>query len=118
LALTGFEKLVNFPNCPNCGSNKAVREILYGLPEGPVDESKYAIGGCCVSESDPSLRCTTCGWEGEFKNQLPYQEKTVHMVELKSTVNMSDAERDEYAKTLWRKLTNNGKGWDDGDSKS
>jgi hypothetical protein len=40
------------------------------------------------------------------------------MVELKSTVNMSDAERDEYAKTLWRKLTNNGKGWDDGDSKS
>jgi hypothetical protein len=40
------------------------------------------------------------------------------MVELKSTVNMSDAEIDEYAKSLWSKLTNYGKGRNDGDSKS
>jgi hypothetical protein len=116
LALTGFEKLVKLPKCANCGTNKDVREILYGFPEGPVDESKYAIGGCCVSESDPTLLCVSCGWEGEFKNQIPYQEKTVHMVELKPTTNMSDSEIDEYAKTLWSKLTNNGKGWESGNS--
>ena len=104
--------------CPKCRSSNELREIVYGMPSGEIDESKYVIGGCCVSDNDPTVRCIGCGWEGEFKNQLPYQEKTVHMVELKSTVNMSDAERDEYAKTLWRKLTNNGKGWDDGDSKS
>jgi hypothetical protein len=109
---------MTLPKCPYCGSNKDVREILYGLPEGPVDDSKYEIGGCCISESDPSLRCIACGWEGEFKNQIPYQDKAVHMVELKSTVNMSDAAIDEYAKSLWSKLTNDGEGRNDGDSKS
>lgn len=109
---------MNLPICPNCGTNKDVREIFYGLPEGPMDESKYAIGGCCVSESEPTLRCITCGWNSEFKNQIPYQKKTVHMVQLESMENLSDAEIDEYAKTLWGKLTNNGKGWDYGNSKS
>ena len=32
---------------------------------------------------------------------------------------MSDSDIDEYAKKLWGKLTNDGKGWNDnGDSKS
>lgn len=109
--MTAFE-------CPRCKTDKYTRELFYGYPEGPLDESKYASGGCCVSDNDPTVRCIACGWEGDFKNQLPYQEKIVHMVELKPTVNMSDAELDEYAKTLWSKLTNNGKGWDGGDSKS
>jgi hypothetical protein len=64
------KEVMTLPKCPNCGSEKDVREILYGLPESPVDESRYEIGGCCVSESDPSLRCISCGWEGEFKNQV------------------------------------------------
>lgn len=88
------------------------------MPDGPVDEARYAIGGCCVSDDDPTLKCIECGWKGEFKNQIPYHEKTVHMVELKPTANMSDTELDECAKTLWDKLTNNGKGRDDGNSKS
>lgn len=105
-------------SCPTCNSSKGLREIFYGMPDGPVDEAKYAIGGCCVSDDDPTLKCIECGWEGEFKNQIPYQDKTVHMVELKSTVNMSDAEIHEYAKSFWSKLTNDGKGWNYGDSKS
>ena len=109
---------MTLPKCPNCGSNKDVREILYGLPEGPVDESKYEIGGCCISESDPSLRCISCGWEGEFKSPIPYQADTVHVVELKTMESMSDAEIDEYAKTLWGKLTGNGKRRDSGNSES
>ena len=109
---------MSLPKCPKCGTEQDVREILYGLPEGPADESKFASGGWCISESKPSLRCIACGWEGEFKRQIPYHQKTFHMVELKLTVNMSDADIDEYAKFLWSKLTNDGKGWDDGDSKS
>jgi len=104
--------------CPTCNSSKGLREIIYGMPDGPVDEARYAIGGCCVSDDDPTLKCIECGWKGEFKNQIPYHEKTVHMVALKPTANMSDTELDEYAKTLWGKLTNNGNGWDDGNSKS
>ena len=41
------------------------------------------------------------------------------MVKLESTEGMSDLDIDEYAKKLWGKLTNDGKGWNDnGDSKS
>ena len=57
-------------SCPKCDSETGLREILYGLPAEPVDESKYVIGGCCISENDPTLACKNCGWEGEFINNL------------------------------------------------
>ncbi len=44
-------------SCPTCNSSKGLREIIYGMPDGPVDEARYAIGGCCVSEDDPTLKC-------------------------------------------------------------
>lgn len=38
------------------------------MPDGPLDDSKYVTGGCCLSESDPMTTCIECGWEGDFKN--------------------------------------------------
>ena len=40
------------------------------MPNGPVDEEKYSIGGCCISDNDPTLKCIECGWKGEFVNNI------------------------------------------------
>ena len=56
--------------CPNCESNRGVREILYGLPDGPVDEGKYATGGCCISGNDPTIKCIECGWKGKYVDNI------------------------------------------------
>ncbi len=89
------------------------------MPDGPVDESKYALGGCCVTDDDPTLKCIECGWKGELRSSKKEKKKVVHMVKLENIEDMSDSDIDEYAKKLWGKLTNDGKGWsDNGDSKS
>lgn len=63
-------RFLTMNKCPICRTHKNLREVVYGLPEGPLDEEKYAIGGCCISESDPSLICIECGWEGHYVNNL------------------------------------------------
>ena len=78
---------------------------MYGYPDGPIDEQKYVLGGCCISDNDPTIRCIECGWEGEYRDNAPYQDRTIVVVELKSTADMTDAEKDEYAKFLWEKIT-------------
>ena len=57
-------------SCPACKSKLGLREIFYGYPDGPVDEKKYAIGGCCISDNDPTVKCIECGWKGEFVNRI------------------------------------------------
>lgn len=49
--------------CPNCRSDQGIRKIIFGMPSGPLDESKYLIGGCCVTDNDPTHECTKCGWQ-------------------------------------------------------
>ena len=56
--------------CPQCSSKSGLREILYGLPDGPVDQEQYAIGGCCISDNDPTIKCIECGWKGDFVNHI------------------------------------------------
>ena len=50
-------------NCPKCNTQNGIREIIYGLPIEPIDETKYAIGGCCVTEFNPTHVCVFCGFE-------------------------------------------------------
>ncbi len=52
--------------CPRCGSVE-VLPIEYGYP-GPemiaaAERGKIHLGGCCVSERDPTLKCNACGKE-------------------------------------------------------
>jgi hypothetical protein len=51
-------------SCPSCDSTEGIREILYGMPEFPVDETKYYIKGCCVVPNSPTWLCLECGWAG------------------------------------------------------
>ena len=57
-------------SCPACKSKTGLREIFYGYPDGPVDEKKYAIGGCCISDNDPTVKCIECEWKGEYVNNI------------------------------------------------
>ena len=51
--------------CPKCGCAK-VASILYGLPdfnpqlERQLDEGKFVLGRCCVSDTDPAWQCVEC----------------------------------------------------------
>ena len=45
--------------CPNCRSKTGLRRVLYGMPmpskdptQPLVDETKYVLGGCCISAND------------------------------------------------------------------
>jgi len=103
-------------SCPDCHSVNGLREILYGLPDGPVDEERYAIGGCCVTDEDPTLECIECGWKGENVNNAPGLGKEIRMVELEDISKMSGSEIDSYAKQIWQKLAKPKNGSDDGNS--
>jgi hypothetical protein len=51
--------------CPCCGSDK-IAIICYGLPafsprlREDIKENKIVLGGCCVSEHDPTWKCVDC----------------------------------------------------------
>ena len=52
---------MNRKKCPGCGSTTGLRKYIYGMPDGPVDETKYLIGGCCITGNDPTHECIECG---------------------------------------------------------
>jgi hypothetical protein len=103
-------------SCPACNSSSGLKEILYGMPDGPVDEEMYAIGGCCVTDNDPTLKCVHCGWKGENVNNASGLGKEIRIVELQDISKMKDSEIDSYAKQIWQKLANPKKGETDGNS--
>jgi hypothetical protein len=51
--------------CPVCKSTK-IASYMYGMPaysEGlmkEIDEGKIILGGCCISDNDPSFACMEC----------------------------------------------------------
>ena len=92
-------------SCPQCSSKTGIREIFYGLPDGPVDEEKYAIGGCCISDNDPTVKCIDCGWKGEYVDNMPGSKREIKTVELADISKMSDKEIDAYALKTWGLLT-------------
>jgi hypothetical protein len=54
--------------CPNCGSKIGIWEIIFGIPVEPDDDSKFVLGGCCISSLDPTSTCIECGLEGDYEN--------------------------------------------------
>ena len=76
------------------------------MPDSPVDEDRYAIGGCCVSDEDPALKCIECGWKGEPVKNAPGLGKEIRMVELQDVSKISNSEINSYAKQIWQTLAN------------
>ena len=49
--------------CPGCGS-ALIKEIVFGLPDvESFDFEHHEVGGCCVSDDDPSFLCKNCNLE-------------------------------------------------------
>jgi len=46
--------------CPTCKQTGTIRTIVYGMPMGPVDESKFVLGGCVMDEVNPKYHCVSC----------------------------------------------------------
>lgn len=55
--------------CPRCGS-KDVLPIEYGYPDIELAEdyhqSKIVLGGCCVTDNDPTRECRKCKHQFAF----------------------------------------------------
>ncbi len=51
-------------SCPRCGEKGSLKKILYGMPGADFDYEKYIVGGCVISDIDPEIGCSLCGWEG------------------------------------------------------
>ena len=104
--------------CPKCKSKSGIRKVMYGLPSGSIDEQKYVLGGCCVSDNDPTRKCIECGWEWEYVNNIGGHKELLKAVKLSDISKMTDEEIEIHAKQIWQKLAKPKKGSDDGNSKS
>ena len=65
--------------CVICGAKASMREYLFGMPVGPVNDDKYVIGGCCLDGNEPEIKCRECGWEGakvDLYQALPLSRHT------------------------------------------
>jgi hypothetical protein len=62
--------------CPVCKSVEGVRLYLYGMPSEEPDPTKFAIGGCLISEDMPDYKCITCSTDF-YKNSEKYQNRFI-----------------------------------------
>lgn len=52
--------------CPICGG-KNISKILWGMPlwtpklEQDLESKKVVLGGCCITDNDPTYYCNDCG---------------------------------------------------------
>ena len=67
---------------------------MYGYPDGPINDQKYVLGGCCVSDNDPTRKCIECGWEGEYVNNMGSEKEFLKAVKLPDISKMTDEELD------------------------
>lgn len=63
--------------CPACGSTETVK-ILYGMPTYEAfqasERGEIALGGCCVTENDPSRHCNNCGQDFGGRDLLEFYD--------------------------------------------
>ena len=52
--------------CPHCGAEKLL-EVIYGEPDGPVDENEFILGGCCICETSHNWECPQC--QARFRDE-------------------------------------------------
>lgn len=57
---------MNSLNCPGCHTDGGIRTILRGMPSEEPDPDEFVIGGCCIEEDMPEMKCIKCGWQGSL----------------------------------------------------
>ena len=57
-------RIGKFTFCPKCNEMGKIKEILYGMPSEDYNQTKYVLGGCCITDNDPEIQCTNCDWAG------------------------------------------------------
>ena len=84
---------MNLKNCPSCKTKGSIRQIIWGMPDEEPDPNKYVIGGCLVSDNDPTHECIKCGWQ-RFKPSNNYDDLPEAFIESlkKSTTEKADIE--------------------------
>jgi hypothetical protein len=61
--------LLAVTDCPRCNTKGSLRKILWGMPDKEPDQTKYVVGGCCISDNDPEYACINCDWQGLLGNE-------------------------------------------------
>lgn len=61
-------RVVESNPCPGCGALGSIREIVYGMPDPDFKFDKYIVGGCCVTDNDPTHGCLECDWRGFIRS--------------------------------------------------
>ncbi len=60
---------VDKKKCEVCGENSVV-PVIYGLPTEEAFESarrgEIALGGCIIDFDNPTIACTSCGWDNRY----------------------------------------------------
>ena len=65
--VSGLKQLFRMKtSCPSCLSEIGLRRIIHGMPNEPVDEHKFTLAGCCLSDLNPMSTCVQCMREGDY----------------------------------------------------
>ena len=67
-------RIGKFTFCPKCNEMGKIKEILYGMPSEDYNQTKYILGGCCITDNDPEIQCTNCDWTG-MKESVRFTKK-------------------------------------------
>lgn len=67
-------RIGKFTFCPKCNEMGKIKEILYGMPSEDYNQTKYVLGGCCITDNDPEIQCTNCDWTG-MKESVRFTKK-------------------------------------------
>ncbi len=66
--------------CPSCGG-QSIATIIYGYVavdedlERDLEAGKFTLGGCCITDNDPSWECNACGTKFGFPKGEPSPRK-------------------------------------------
>lgn len=63
------KKVINTLQCPYC-SSKRLWKYLYGLPASNYDKNKYVLGGCEITDFQPTHKCKKCGQDIYSQNKI------------------------------------------------
>lgn len=49
-----------------CLSETGIHRIIHGMTSESMEESKFKLGGCCLSDLNPKSNCVQCVRKGDY----------------------------------------------------